>query len=189
MVGTPSYLAPERLLGRPATTRTDLYATGVVLYEAVTGHKPTTTDGREPEPALSTARPDADPALVAAIERAMAPASGDRFATADDMAAAIAAAPGHSGSAAAVIVTSAPATTDEVPYTPDTSSNASPRRRRRGALLVALAVTLLALAAVAVVVVVPRSGDGGASSTQGSEAELPEPLEARMRALEESVQP
>ena len=37
-VGT--YLAPERLLGQPHDTRTDLYAVGVVLYEMVAGVRP-----------------------------------------------------------------------------------------------------------------------------------------------------
>ena len=39
-VGTPKYLAPEQLSGDPVTAATDVYATGVVLYEMVTGVAP-----------------------------------------------------------------------------------------------------------------------------------------------------
>lgn len=40
MLGTPAYLAPEQLRGDPVTARTDLYSTGVVLYEALSGRLP-----------------------------------------------------------------------------------------------------------------------------------------------------
>src|SRR5437660_761913 len=40
LVGTPAYLAPERLAGAPATFLSDLYSMGVVLYEALAGEKP-----------------------------------------------------------------------------------------------------------------------------------------------------
>jgi len=44
LVGTPAYLAPERLAGAPATFLSDLYSMGVVLYEALAGVKPFTGD-------------------------------------------------------------------------------------------------------------------------------------------------
>ena len=40
VVGTPEYLAPEQILGRGADPRSDLYAVGVMLYEALAGHLP-----------------------------------------------------------------------------------------------------------------------------------------------------
>jgi hypothetical protein len=98
VVGTTAYLAPERLAGEPATVRSDLYAVGVLLYEALTGHKPFDVDNpvalvaaidRGPAPPLAEARPDIDPDLAAAVERALAKGPADRFASAEEMLAAV----------------------------------------------------------------------------------------------------
>ncbi|HET7487302.1 MAG TPA: serine/threonine-protein kinase [Acidimicrobiales bacterium] len=80
LVGTPAYLAPERIDGQPATPASDLYAVGVVLYEALAGVKPFTgdsptavaeavLDGRHRP--LTEVRPGVDEALAGAVEWAM----------------------------------------------------------------------------------------------------------------------
>ncbi len=98
LLGTPAYLSPEQLAGEPATPASDIYAVGVMLYEALTGTKPYTgasalalaraVEAGRPTP-LQSLRPDAPPDLVAPIERAMDKDPARRFATADEMAAAL----------------------------------------------------------------------------------------------------
>ncbi|WP_156686918.1 serine/threonine-protein kinase [Mycobacterium sp. Marseille-P9652] len=98
IVGTIAYLSPQRLAGAPASVADDLYAVGVVGYEALAGHRPFPQDNMaalasaifhgRPIP-LGHLRPDVDPALVGVIERAMAPDAGLRFTGAGEMLAAL----------------------------------------------------------------------------------------------------
>ena len=58
MVGSPAYLAPERINGRPAAAASDLWALGVTLYTAVTGRSPfQREDTQATLAAVLTARP------------------------------------------------------------------------------------------------------------------------------------
>lgn len=82
LVGTPAYMAPERLSGEPYDGRADVYAVGVVLYEMLTGNLPFESgDGgywslvmmitsREPE-RPSAIKPSVPPELDAIVLRAM----------------------------------------------------------------------------------------------------------------------
>jgi len=81
IIGSPQYLAPEQAAGdRGLDHRCDVYNWGLVAYELLTGHP--AFDGEsvqevlykqvaeEPAP-LSAVRPDAPPAIVAVVERAL----------------------------------------------------------------------------------------------------------------------
>lgn len=111
LIGTPSYLAPERLDGAPAEVQSDIYSLGVVMYEALTGRKPFTgPDALAAAYAikhsdvvpLAELRPDAPSDLVSVVERAMAREPDARFATARDMAASLRGRLGASAGTAAV---------------------------------------------------------------------------------------
>ena len=81
VIGTPAYLAPERLAGQPATTQSDLYALGVVMYEALTGAKPALAAPVD----VRRVRPDVAPGLAAVVRRALSVSPGDRYGNARDM--------------------------------------------------------------------------------------------------------
>ena len=102
LTGTVFYLAPEQARGQVVDARADLYALGVLLYEAVTGRLPFTGDdplnviaqhlSAQPVPPREL-RPDLPPALEAIILRLLAKNPDDRFATAHEVKVALAAIP------------------------------------------------------------------------------------------------
>ena len=94
IVGTLAYMSPDRVSGKPASVDDDLYAVGVVGYEALTGQKPFSQEDIMPlahaivegrPPPLKDLRPDIDPVLADVIERAMSPDPLRRFGSADAM--------------------------------------------------------------------------------------------------------
>jgi serine/threonine protein kinase len=91
IMGTMAYMSPERLAGRPATVSDDLYAVGVVGYEALTGRRAFPEENlvaladaitANPPPPAAVLRPDIDPQLTAIVDRAMTRNSSARFPTA-----------------------------------------------------------------------------------------------------------
>ncbi len=78
--GTPAYMAPEQLAGKPASVRSDLYALGLVIYEVATGKRafdaPTLAEMRrkheqEMPAAPSAVLPGFDPAVERVILRCL----------------------------------------------------------------------------------------------------------------------
>jgi len=107
-LGSPSYVAPERLLERPADGRADLYAVGVVLYELAAGRAPFVGDGplaiarhhiTTRPPPLGELRPGMPPALAAIVHRALEKQPEERFPRAAIMARALEAVPLAEGEA------------------------------------------------------------------------------------------
>ena len=105
VLGTLADLSPARITGEPVSAADDLYAVGVVGYEALTGDKPFAHDeimplarailaGR-PTP-LAELRPDVDAGLIDVIERAMSQDPSRRFRSADEMRGALTSSRQHS---------------------------------------------------------------------------------------------
>ena len=94
IIGTAQYLSPEQARGAPVDQTSDLYSTGIVLFELLTGDVPFT--GETPvEIAMkhlseipdtpSARRPDVPPDLDLVVLRALAKDPDDRYASAAAM--------------------------------------------------------------------------------------------------------
>jgi eukaryotic-like serine/threonine-protein kinase len=150
VVGTMAYLSPERLMGRPATPADDLYAVGVLGYEALTGRRPFDSDTPgalarsimdDRPPPVRALRPDADPVLADVVERATARNPAWRFGTARDMMAALA---GQRPGTRVLDVPVPPPTAVPLAVPP-------PPRRRRTLALAGAAVAAVVLAVLLIV--------------------------------------
>jgi tRNA A-37 threonylcarbamoyl transferase component Bud32 len=94
VVGTPQYLSPEQALGQGVDHRSDLYTTGVMLFEMLTGRLPFEADSplsiayhhvQTPPPPASSYNRAIPPAVDALVARSLAKAPNDRFPTAEAM--------------------------------------------------------------------------------------------------------
>jgi eukaryotic-like serine/threonine-protein kinase len=98
VLGTPSYMSPEQLRGKPLDGRSDLFSLGVTLYQLLTGQLPFRADSMAalverissdtPMPP-SDLRPELPAELDPIVERALHKDAGKRFQRADDLARAL----------------------------------------------------------------------------------------------------
>jgi serine/threonine-protein kinase len=96
ILGTPSYMAPEQVMGQPVDGRADLFSAGVLLYELLSGKKPFTGDAPtavvyqimhvEPPP-IHDVVPELPEALNEIVSRALMKNPNERYARASEMAA------------------------------------------------------------------------------------------------------
>ena len=166
VMGTPSYMAPEQLRGETVDARADIWASGVLLYQLLTGEKPFEGGysavmhkalNAEPTPASALAV-TAPRGLDAVIARAMAKRPQDRFASADEFAVAMLAGAAQGISAAA-------------PAAPDATMAA----RRKGPPLALLAGAVALLAAAGAGFVMLGSNPAPLQTTQATEPPRPDP--------------
>jgi eukaryotic-like serine/threonine-protein kinase len=94
IVGTMQYMAPEQLEGKDATSQSDIFAFGAVLYEMLTGRKAFVSDSparlisailtAAPAP-ISAALPVPSPALEYAVKKCLEKDPADRWQSARDL--------------------------------------------------------------------------------------------------------
>ena len=95
VVGTPSYMAPEQVMGGKALPETDIFAVGAVLYQLLTGEKPFEAPTLQslfykivtdmPKPIVES-MPGLPPALDRITRKALAKDPAARYSTALEMA-------------------------------------------------------------------------------------------------------
>ncbi|MFI5684473.1 protein kinase [Streptomyces sp. NPDC051636] len=95
VMGTPQYLSPEQALGKAVDHRSDLYATGCLLYELLalrppfTGETPLSVVYQHvqdtPVPPSQTSEGTCPPELDGLVMRSLAKEPDDRFQTAEEM--------------------------------------------------------------------------------------------------------
>src|SRR6266487_6040455 len=98
LIGTVAYMAPEQAISTTIDARADLYATGVVLYEMLTGQVPFEADtplamlmkhAYETPPSPRSLNPSLPVALEATVLHALAKDPASRYQSASEMAAAL----------------------------------------------------------------------------------------------------
>ena len=98
-LGTPVYMSPEQATAGPVDARSDVYSLACVLYEMLAGDPPflgssaravMARHALDPVPSMRTARPEIPDHLEAALRRGLAKVPSDRFASAGELAAAVA---------------------------------------------------------------------------------------------------
>jgi tRNA A-37 threonylcarbamoyl transferase component Bud32 len=110
MLGTPAFMAPEQALGRTRQidARTDLWAAAATLFSLSSGRSVHLAETAQetlikaatlPAVSLALAQPNASPALVQLVDRALAFDAAERFPSAESMRAALLAT-GYSGASA-----------------------------------------------------------------------------------------
>jgi YVTN family beta-propeller protein len=185
-VGTVEYVAPEQVLGEPATPATDVYGLGCVLFFALTGRAPFEANSEyetmtahlsEPPPRVTQHVASAPAALDVVVARALAKDPADRFATAEDLAVAARGALTSSALHAAPGAASQPRRRSRG-GTPAAAPGprrpaAAGGRRKRGLVFAAGVAVLLAAGAAGIVAATgggDTTGDAGARAANGARA-------------------
>jgi serine/threonine-protein kinase len=154
LLGTPGYMAPEQVRGKEVDARTDVFALGVCIYEMLAGARPFVGEAtvdvlmavtRDPPPPLRERNARVPAVLAAVVDRCLAKAPGDRYASAGEVLVAL----------------------DGI----DVTAPASRGRARTIAIAAGAAIAV----AIAAVWIVPRATPAGTSATASASAPISAP--------------
>lgn len=138
-VGTPDYMSPEQIKGERGAAGSDIYATGVILYEMLSGHPPFEGENvfavmnqhaTQDPPSILLSRPDLSPELATVIMKAIRRDPEKRFKSMREMESAL-------------------QNLDEVvpiPYVPEKPQQSIWRQQLVTAALVIIAIALIVIA-------------------------------------------
>jgi serine/threonine-protein kinase len=159
VLGTPSYLSPEQVLGQPATPRSDVYSLGLTAYECLAGERPFVGDNPY---AVALQRLQSAPRTIGitlpapvlrVVERALATDPAGRW-----------------PSAAALADAARATATPGAPASPRTPEIAEPGPRRKVIAAAWAAAILVVVVAAAWFITRAGSGDDGRLQAQQPDA-------------------
>lgn len=94
VIGSPLYMAPEQIQGKPLDGSCDLYALGVIAFTLLSGQEPFLGDNptaivlkhvNDPPPSILQHRPDLDASWATMLERLLAKKPADRYQSTDEL--------------------------------------------------------------------------------------------------------
>ena len=166
LMGTPNYMSPEQVEGRPVDGRADQFALAVVAYQVLTGEKPFVSESlprlffkisSEAAPPAHRLNPTLSPEIDAVLRRGLAKRAEDRFETCTQFAAALESAcracpgwtpiaPGGAASGPTVMTLDKRAPIVPARPSPRATPSAQPRPSKVKSVFAALSGAVLAMA-------------------------------------------
>jgi serine/threonine protein kinase len=166
ILGTPAYMSPEQVGGKPIDNRSDIYSLGIILYEMLAGQPPFTSENDtpvsilmkhldEPHPPL----PPVHSSVQVIMDKALAKDPDERYAKAGDLADELRSItdPDATGSLPQPIIPEKPIPTPERPDDGDLTAPQEPFRSRTILYSALATVGLIAIVGILFLSGVPQN--------------------------------
>ncbi len=196
VVGTAQYLSPEQARGEQVDARSDIYSTGCLLFELLTGRPPFQGDSpvsvayqhvREEPPPPSSLDPEISPEIDSIVARSLAKKTAERYQSAAQMRADIErvlAGQAVEATTAMPVVAPAPLpppSQETQPFLPEQDDEEEPKKSRAWIWVLLILVLLLALAGGAYALL-NRGGD------DAGDVSVPDVLGEREKAAVDAIE-